>query len=152
MSVAQRGVYRPVLEVLMDKLKERAASGKNGVRARVCFALNEESSDAWAICWAAGGPGQLGVIVNFMSGMKRANAPERRNDRDREVHRLVYQALTRPEDREFRPTDPSKAPPAPSAASSARPSWSMPRMLRTRRRNAEREMKIVQIEENNFKP
>ena len=158
MSIAQaEEFYRPVLEVLMDKLRE-----PSGIRARM--ALEREFG------FVIGGDvqGRVGdllgplagrqhweSIVNFMSGMRPSECPaDRRNEPGTEkCIALVYQGVdaVRKIREVLGPTDPSKAPPG-----SIRREFGSTIMVNAAHasdspENAEREMKIVQIEENNLK-
>ena len=94
-------------------------------------------------------------IVNFMSGSKPSECPaERRNAPGTEkCIALVYQGIdaVRKIREVLGPTDPSKAPPG-----SIRREFGQTIMVNAAHasdspENAEREMKIVQIEENNLK-
>jgi len=159
MSVAQaEEFYRPVLEVLMDKLKE-----PSGIRARMAlerefgFALGENVQGRLGdLLGPLAGRDNWESIVNFMSGMKPSECPaERRNQPGTEkCIALVYQGVdaVRKIREVLGPTDPSKAPPG-----SIRREFGSTIMVNAAHAsdspdNAEREMKIVQIEENNLKP
>jgi len=159
MSVAQaEEFYRPVLEVLMDKLKE-----PSGIRARMAlerefgFALGENVQGRLGdLLGPLAGRDNWESIVNFMSGMKPSECPaERRNEPGTEkCIALVYQGVdaVRKIREVLGPTDPSKAPPG-----SIRREFGSTIMVNAAHAsdspdNAEREMKIVQIEENNLKP
>jgi nucleoside diphosphate kinase len=159
MTVAQaEEFYRPVLDVLMDKLRE-----PSGVRARMAFEREfgfQLSDDVQRrlgdLLGPLAGREHWESIVKFMSGMKPSECPaERRNEPGTEkCIALVYQGVdaVRKIREVLGPTDPSKAPPG-----SIRREFGSTIMVNAAHasdspENAEREMKIVQIEENNFKP
>jgi len=159
MSVAQaEEFYRPVLDVLMDKLKE-----PSGIRAKMAFErefgfpLSEDVQRRLGdLLGPLAGREHWESIVNFMSGMKPSECPaDRRNEPGTEkCIALVYQGVdaVRKIREVLGPTDPSKAPPG-----SIRREFGSTIMVNAAHasdspENAEREMKIVQIEENNFKP
>jgi len=159
MSVAQaEQFYRPVLDVLMDKLKE-----PSGVRARLAFErefgfqLSEDVQRRLGdLLGPLAGRDNWESIVKFMSGMKPGECPaDRRNEPGTEkCIALVYQGVdaVRKIREVLGPTDPSKAPPG-----SIRREYGSTIMVNAAHasdspENAEREMKIVQIEENNLKP
>jgi len=159
MSVAQaEEFYRPVLDVLMDKLRE-----PSGIRARLAFErefgfpLTEDVQRRLGdLLGPLAGREHWESIVKFMSGIKPSECPaDRRNDPGTEkCIALVYQGIdaVRKIREVLGPTDPSKAPPG-----SIRREYGSTIMVNAAHasdspENAEREMKIVQIEENNFKP
>jgi len=159
MSVAQaEEFYRPVLEVLMDKLRE-----PSGVRARMAierefgFRISDDVQRRLGdLIGPLAGRENWESIVNFMSGMKPSECPaDRRNEPGTEkCIALVYQGVdaVRKIREVLGPTDPSKAPPG-----SIRREFGSTIMVNAAHasdspENAEREMKIVRIEENNLKP
>jgi nucleoside diphosphate kinase len=159
MTVAQaEEFYRPVLDVLMDKLKE-----PSGIRAKMAFErefgfpLSDDVQRRLGdLLGPLAGRDNWERIVAFMSGMKPSECPEsRRNEPGTEkCIALVYQGLdaVRKIREVLGPTDPSKAPPG-----SIRREFGSTIMVNAAHasdspENAEREMKIVQIHENNFKP
>jgi nucleoside diphosphate kinase len=159
MSVAQaEEFYRPVLDVLMDKLKE-----PSGVRARLAFerefgfSLSEDVQRRLGdLLGPLAGRDNWELIVKFMSGMKPSECPaQRRHEPGTEkCIAIVYQGAdaVRKIREVLGPTDPSKAPPG-----SIRREFGSTIMVNAAHasdspENAEREMRIVQIEENNFKP
>jgi len=159
MSVAQaEDFYRPVLEVLMDKLKE-----PSGIRARMAFERefgfqlgDDVQRRLGDLLGPLAGRDNWESIVNFMSGMKPSECPADRRDEPgtEKCIALVYQGVdaVRKIREVLGPTDPSKAPPG-----SIRREFGSTIMVNAAHasdspENAEREMKIVQIEENNFKP
>jgi nucleoside diphosphate kinase len=159
MSVAQaEEFYRPVLDVLMDKLKE-----PSGVRARMAFerefgfSLGDDVQRRLGdIIGPLAGRDHWESIVKFMSGMKPSECPADRRDEPgtEKCIALVYQGIdaVRKIREVLGPTDPSKAPPG-----SIRREFGSTIMVNAAHasdsaENAEREMKIVKIEENNLKP
>jgi nucleoside diphosphate kinase len=159
MSVAQaEEFYGPVLAVLQDKLRDRA-----GVQARMAIerelgvALTDDVQKKLGdLLGPINGRQHWESIVAFMAGMKPSDCPaERRNEPGSEkCIALVYQGVdaVRKIREVLGPTDPSKAPPG-----SIRREFGQTIMINAAHasdsaENAEREMKIVQIEENNFKP
>ena len=159
MTVAQaEEFYRPVLDVLMDKLRE-----PSGVRAKMAFErefgfpLSDDVQRRLGdLLGPLAGREHWESIVKFMSGMTPSECPAgRRNEPGTEkCIALVYQGVdaVRKIREVLGPTDPSKAPPG-----SIRREFGSTIMVNAAHasdspENAEREMKIVQIEENNFKP
>ena len=159
MSVAQaEEFYGPVLDVLQDKLR-----GTSGKRARL--AVEQELGfplDAEAECQLGELLGPLSgrnnweELVQFMSG----NRPDRcQNDAQRQQPgseqcvAIVYQGVdaVRKIREVLGPTDPSKAPPG-----SIRKEFGETIMVNAAhasdsKENAVREMKIIRVEENNFR-
>jgi nucleoside diphosphate kinase len=159
MTVAQaEEFYRPVLDVLMDKLRE-----PSGIRARLAFErefgfpLSDDVQRRLGdLLGPLAGREHWESIVKFMSGMKPSECPaDHRNEPGSEkCIALVYQGVdaVRKIREVLGPTDPSKAPPG-----SIRREFGSTIMVNAAHasdspENAEREMKIVQIEENNFRP
>jgi nucleoside diphosphate kinase len=159
MTVAQaEEFYRPVLDVLMDKLRE-----PSGIRARLAFEREfgfQLSDDVQRrlgdLLGPLAGREHWESIVKFMCGMKPSECPPGRRDEpgSEKCIALVYQGVdaVRKIREVLGPTDPSKAPPG-----SIRREFGSTIMVNAAHasdspENAEREMKIVQIEENNFKP
>jgi nucleoside diphosphate kinase len=159
MSVAEaEEFYGPVLDVLQEKLKDRA-----GVQARLAIerelgvALHDDVQHKLGdLLGPINGRQHWESIVAFMAGMKPSDCPaERRNEPGSEkCIALVYQGIDAV--RKIRdvlgPTDPSKAPPG-----SIRREFGQTIMINAAHasdspENAEREMKIVKVTENNFKP
>ncbi len=159
MSVAQaEEFYRPVLDVLMDKLKD-----PTGVRARLAIEdelglpLNDDlQRNLGEILGPVAGRQNWELIVKFMAGLTPTECPaDRRNDPGTEkCIALVYQGVdaVRKIREVLGPTDPSKAPPG-----SIRREFGQTIMVNAAHasdspENAKREMGIVQIDENNLKP
>jgi nucleoside diphosphate kinase len=159
MSVAQaEEFYRPVLDVLMDRLKE-----PSGIRAKMAFEREfgfQLSDDVQRrlgdLLGPLAGRDNWESIVNFMCGIKPSECPiERRNEPGTEkCIAIVYQGIdaVRKIREVLGPTDPSKAPPG-----SIRREYGSTIMVNAAHasdspENAVREMKIIQFEENNLKP
>jgi nucleoside diphosphate kinase len=159
MTVAQaEEFYRPVLDVLMDKLKEpTGARARLAIEDEIGLPLTDEVQHKLGdMLGPIAGRDNWEAIVKFMSGMKPSECPaERRNDPGTEkCFALVYQGVdaVRKIREVLGPTDPSKAPPG-----SIRREFGSTIMVNAAHasdssENAEREMKIVQISENNLKP
>jgi len=121
------------------------------------FALNEDVQGRLGdLLGPLAGRENWESIVNFMSGMKPSECPaDHRNEPGTEkCIALVYQGVdaVRKIREVLGPTDPSKAPPG-----SIRREYGSTIMVNAAHasdspENAEREMKIVQMEENNLKP
>lgn len=159
MSVAQaEEFYRPVLDVLMEKLKE-----PTGTRARLAIedelglALNDDvQRKLGELLGPINGRQNWESIVQFMAGLKPSDCPaDRRNQPGTEkCIALVYQGVdaVRKIREVLGPTDPSKAP-----HGSIRREFGQTIMVNAAHasdspENAQREMEIVQIKENNLKP
>ena len=159
MSVAQaEEFYRPVLEVLMEKLKERS-----GIQARLAIEqelgipLDDKVQHQLAeLLGPVNGRNNWESIVQFMAGTRPSECPaDRRNDPGSEkCIALVYQGVdaVRKIREVLGPTDPSKAPPG-----SIRKEFGQTIMVNAAHasdsaENAGREMEIVQVKENNLKP
>lgn len=158
MSVAQaEEFYRPVLDVLMEKLKE-----PSGARARLALEnelgvplTDDVQRKLGELLGPIAGRDHWEAIVKFMSGMKPSEcAAERRGEPGTEkCMALVYQGVdaVRKIREVLGPTDPSKAP-----SGTIRREFGSTIMVNAAHasdsaENAEREMKIVGITENNFK-
>ncbi len=158
MSVAQaEQFYGPVLEVLMEKLKDR--SGEQAAKALEAEFGLPVSSDTKAKLGDLLGPihgrENWEQIVKFMAGRKPSDCPEdlRNAPGTEKCIALVYQGVdaVRKTREVLGPTDPSKAPPG-----SIRREFGQTIMVNAAHasdapENAEREMAIIQIAENNFK-
>ncbi len=159
MSVAQaEEFYRPVLDVLMDRLKDRS-----GVQARLAierelgFPLSDKVQRVLGeLLGPINGLNNWESIVQFMAGARPSECPpDRRNEPGSEkCIALVYQGIdaVRKIREVLGPTDPSKAPPG-----SIRKEFGQTIMVNAAHasdsaENANREMEIVQIKENNLKP
>jgi nucleoside diphosphate kinase len=159
MSVAQaEEFYGPVLDVLVEKMKDRT-----GVQARLAIEqelgleLNEEvQRQLGELLGPMNGRENWESIVKFMAGLKPSECPaDRRHDPGTEkCIALVYQGVdaVRKIREVLGPTDPSKAPPG-----SIRKEFGQTIMINAAHasdsaENAKREMGIVQIDENNLTP
>jgi nucleoside diphosphate kinase len=159
MSVAQaEEFYGPVLEVLQDKLR-----GRSGEIARKLlekeFSLNlgdEVQTKLGDLLGPINGRDNWEAIVKFMAGLKPSECPaDRRNEPGTEkCIALCYQGIdaVRKIREVLGPTDPSKAPPG-----TIRREFGQTIMVNAAHasdspENAQREMGIVQIKENNLKP
>jgi nucleoside diphosphate kinase len=158
MSVAQaEQFYGPVLEVLMDKLKER--SGEQAARllsAEFGLPLSPETQTKLGeLLGPVNGRENWEQIIKFMAGRKPSECPsELRNVPGTEkCIAVVYQGVdaVRKTREVLGPTDPSKAPPG-----SIRREFGQTIMVNAAHasdsaENAQREMGIIHIAENNFR-
>ncbi len=158
MSVAQaEQFYGPVLEVLMDKLRER--SGEQAAKAlEEVFGLpitSDVKTKLGDLLGPVNGRENWEQIVKFMAGRKPSDCPEelRNAPGTEKCIALVYQGVdaVRKTREVLGPTDPSKAPPG-----SIRREFGQTIMVNAAHasdapENAAREMAIIQISENNFK-
>ena len=159
MSVAQaEQFYRPVLDVLQDKLRE-----PTGTRARLAIEgelglpLSDEiQRNLGELLGPIAGRKNWESIVQFMAGMRPSECPPGQWDEpgSEKCIALVYQGVdaVRKIREVLGPTDPSKAPPG-----SIRREFGQTIMVNAAHasdspENAMREMDIVQIRENNLKP
>ena len=159
MSVAQaEEFYRPVLDILQDKLRE-----PTGTRARLAIEgelglpLSDEiQRNLGELLGPIAGRQNWESIVQFMAGMRPSECPpgQRTEPGSEKCIALVYQGVdaVRKIREVLGPTDPSKAPPG-----SIRREFGQTIMVNAAHasdspENAAREMGIVQIHENNFKP
>jgi nucleoside diphosphate kinase len=158
MSVAQaEQFYGPVLEVLQDKLRGR--SGEQAAKLLQAEFGVDIPADVEAklgdILGPINGRENWEQIVKFMAGRKPSDCPpELRNTPGTEkCIALVYQGVdaVRKTRDVLGPTDPAKAPPG-----SIRREFGQTIMVNAAHasdaaENAQREMAIIQIEDNNFK-
>jgi nucleoside diphosphate kinase len=159
MSVAQaEEFYGPVLNVLQDKLREPTGTrARLAIEDQIGIALNDDIQRTLGdLLGPIAGRENWECIVQFMSGLKPGDCPaERRNAPGSEkCIALVYQGIdaVRKIREVLGPTDPSKAP-----HGSIRREFGQTIMVNAAHAsdspdNAVREMGIVQITENNFKP
>ncbi len=159
MSVAQaEEFYGPVLEVLMDKLKERSAQqAKPLLEKEFNVTLSERAMQQLGdVLGPINGRENWEQIVKFMAGMKPSDCPaDKRNEPGSEkCIAICYQGIdaVRKIREVLGPTDPSKAPPG-----SIRREFGQTIMVNAAHasdsaENAQREMGIVKIAENNLKP
>jgi nucleoside diphosphate kinase len=158
MSVAQATeFYGPVKEVLRTKLKDVVASkAKAAVEKELGFKIGaNEERQFGEILGPLFGDNQFDNIVRFMSGRSPNECPVGEVDKpgSEKCIALVYEGVEAV--RKIRdvlgPTDPSKAPPG-----SIRREFGQTIMVNAAHasdseENAQREMKIVDVGENNFK-
>ncbi|MHA3773199.1 nucleoside-diphosphate kinase [Verrucomicrobiota bacterium sgz303538] len=159
MSVAQaEEFYGPVLEVLMDKLRGRAGEqARKAVEKELGMPLSPEvETKLGDILGPIVGRDNWEQIVKFMAGNKPSECPaDKRHDAGTEkCIALVYQGVdaVRKIREVLGPTDPSKAPPG-----SIRREFGQTIMVNAAHAsdsadNAQREMGIININENNLKP
>ena len=158
MSVEQaEEFYRPVLEVLQDKLREpTGARARLAIEGELGLPLTDEiQRDLGELLGPIAGRQNWESIVQFMAGMRPSQCPpgQRAEAGSEKCVALVYQGLdaVRTIREVLGPTDPSKAPPG-----SIRREFGQTIMVNAAHasdspENAAREMGIVQILENNFK-
>jgi nucleoside diphosphate kinase len=158
MSVAQATeFYGPVKEVLRTKLKDVVASkAKTAVEKELGFKIGpNEERQFGEILGPLFGDNQFDNIVRFMSGRSPSECPVGEVDKPgtEKCIALVYEGVEAV--RKIRdvlgPTDPSKAPPG-----SIRREFGQTIMVNAAHasdseENAQREMKIVNVGDNNFK-
>ena len=159
MSVAQaEEFYGPVLDVLQDKL--RGISGKRArlaVEQELGFPLDADAErQLGELLGPLSGRNNWEELVQFMSGSRPdrcQNEAQRRQPGSEQCVAIVYQGVdaVRKIREVLGPTDPSKAPPG-----SIRREFGETIMVNAAhasdsKENAVREMKIIRIEENNFR-
>jgi nucleoside diphosphate kinase len=159
MSVAQaEEFYRPVLEVLQDKLRDpTGARARLAIEGELGLPLSDEiQRNLGELLGPIAGRQNWESIVQFMAGMRPGECPpgQRTEPGSEKCIALVYQGIdaVRKIREVLGPTDPSKAPPG-----SIRREFGQTIMVNAAHasdspENAAREMEIVQICENNFKP
>jgi nucleoside diphosphate kinase len=159
MSVAQaEEFYGPVLEVLQDKLRGRTGEvSRKLLDAEFGLKLSAEvESKLGDLVGPIVGRDNWEQIVSFMSGIKPSDCPaDRRNEPGTEkCIALCYQGVdaVRKIREVLGPTDPSKAPPG-----TIRREFGSTIMVNAAHasdspENAQREMGIVKIAENNLRP
>jgi nucleoside diphosphate kinase len=159
MSVAQaEEFYGPVLEVLMDKLKGRSGEvARTAVEKEFGMKFTDEVQEKLGeLLGPINGRENWEQIVKFMAGLKPSEcAADRRHEPGTEkCIALCYQGVdaVRKIREVLGPTDPSKAPPG-----SIRREFGQTIMVNAAHasdsaENAQREMGIVNIKENNLKP
>jgi nucleoside diphosphate kinase len=159
MSVAQaEQFYGPVLEVLMDKLRER--SGKTArelLEKEFRITMSPEVENRLGdLLGPINGRENWEQIVKFMAGIKPSECPADKRDEpgSEKCIALCYQGVdaVRKIREVLGPTDPSKAPPG-----TIRREFGSTIMVNAAHasdspENAQREMGIVNIKENNLKP
>ena len=159
MSVAQaEEFYGPVLDVLMDKLRGRSGEiARKLVEKEFNLDIGDEGErQLGEVLGPINGRENWEQIVKFMAGQKPSDCPTDKRDEpgSEKCIALCYQGVDAV--RKIRdvlgPTDPSKAPPG-----TIRREFGQTIMVNAAHasdspENAQREMGIVQITENNFKP
>jgi nucleoside diphosphate kinase len=159
MSVAQaEAFYRPVLDVLMDKLREPSSKrAKLAMEEEFGLPIDEATEkELGEIMGPIAGRNHWENIVQFMCGTRPNQCPpDKRNDPGSEkCVALIYQGVdaVRKIREVLGPTDPSKAP-----AGTIRREFGQSVMVNAAhasdsQENARREMEIIQATENNLKP
>lgn len=159
MSVAQaEEFYGPVLDVLMDKLKDRSAEqAKKVLEKEFNLTLSDESvKKLGELLGPINGRENWEQIVKFMAGLKPSECPaDKRNEPGSEkCIAICYQGIdaVRKIREVLGPTDPSKA-----QAGTIRREFGQTIMVNAAHasdsaENAQREFGIVKISENNLKP
>ena len=159
MSVAQAmEFYGPVLDVLQDKLRGPAGrQGRLAAEGALGFKLPDEAEKQLGeILGPLAGRNNWEELVQFMSGRRTdevADQADREKPGTKMCIAIVYQGVdaVRKIREVLGPTDPSKAPPG-----SIRKEYGQTIMVNAAhasdaKENAAREMKIIRIEENNFR-
>jgi nucleoside diphosphate kinase len=159
MSVAQaEEFYGPVLEVLQDKLKERSgATARALLEKEFSIKLGDDvQKKLGEILGPINGRENWEQIVKFMAGLKpsECSADRRHEPGSEKCIAICYQGVeaVRKIREVLGPTDPSKAPPG-----TIRREFGSTIMVNAAHasdsaENAQREMGIVNIKENNLKP
>ena len=159
MSVAQaEEFYGPVLEVLQDKLR-----GRSGETARALlekeFSLtlgDEVQTKLGDLLGPINGRDNWEQIVKFMAGLRPSDCPPDRRDSpgSEKCIALCYQGVeaVRKIREVLGPTDPSKAPPGTIRREFGQTIMVNAAHASDSAENAQREMGIVQIKENNLQP
>lgn len=159
MSVAQaEEFYGPVLEVLMDKLRERSGDKATELLEKeFSITLNSDvRAKLGDLLGPINGRENWEQIVKFMAGQKPSDCPADKRDEpgSEKCIALCYQGVdaVRKIREVLGPTDPSKAPPG-----TIRREFGSTIMVNAAHasdsaENAAREMGIVKIRENNLKP
>ena len=159
MSIAQAETfYGPVLEVLQDKLRGRTGEiARTVLEKELSLTLSDDvQSQLGDLLGPIHGRDSWEQIVKFMAGLRPSDCPaDRREEPGTEkCIALCYQGVdaVRKIREVLGPTDPLKAPPG-----TIRREFGATIMVNAAHasdsaENASREMEIVQINENNFKP
>ena len=150
--------YGPVREVLRSKLKDVVASkSKVALEEKLGFAIPAETEKQLGdILGPLFGDNQFDNIVRFMAGRSAPECPagEMENPGSEKCIALVYEgvgAVAKIRD-VLGPTDPSKAPPGTIRREFGQTIMVNAAHASDSAENAQREMAIVQVDENNFKP
>ena len=159
MSVAQaEEFYGPVLEVLMDKLRERSGQTASALLEKEYHIKlgADVQTKLGDILGPINGRENWEQIVKFMAGLKPSECPadKRHEPGSEKCIAICYQGVeaVRKIREVLGPTDPSKAPPG-----TIRREFGSTIMVNAAHasdspENAQREMGIVNIKENNLKP
>jgi len=159
MSVAQaEKFYGPVLDVLMDKLREPSSKrAKLAIEEEFGIPIDDATEKQFGkIMGPIAGRNHWESIVQFMSGTRPSRCPaEKRGEPGTEkCVALIYQGVdaVRKIREVLGPTDPSKAP-----SGTIRREFGQSVMVNAAHasdspENAKREMDIIQITENNLQP
>jgi nucleoside diphosphate kinase len=159
MSVAQaEEFYGPVLEVLQDKLRGRSGEiARKVLEQELSITLGDDvQTKLGDLLGPINGRENWEQIVKFMAGLKPSDCPaDRRTEPGSEkCIALCYQGIdaVRKIREVLGPTDPSKAPPGTIRREFGQTIMVNAAHASDSAENAEREMGIVQIKENNLKP
>ena len=159
MSVAQaEKFYGPVLDVLMDKLREPSSKrAKLAVEEEFGIPIDEVTEKQFGeIMGPIAGRNHWESIVQFMAGTRPGRCPAEKRDEPgtEKCVALIYQGVdaVRKIREVLGPTDPSKAP-----SGTIRREFGQTVMINAAHasdspENAKREMDIIQITENNLQP
>ena len=159
MSVAQaEKFYGPVLDVLMDKLREPSSKrAKLAVEEEFGIPIDEATEKQFGeIMGPIAGRNHWESIVQFMAGTRPSRCPVEKRDEPgtEKCVALIYQGVdaVRKIREVLGPTDPSKAP-----SGTIRREFGQTVMINAAHasdspENAKREMDIIQITENNLQP
>ena len=159
MSVAQaEEFYGPVLDVLQDKLRGRSGEiARKVLEQELSITLGDDvQTKLGDLLGPINGRENWEQIVKFMAGLKPSDCPaDRRSEPGSEkCIALCYQGIdaVRKIREVLGPTDPSKAPPGTIRREFGQTIMVNAAHASDSAENAEREMGIVQIKENNLKP
>ena len=159
MSVAQaEEFYGPVLEVLQDKLKGRSADIATALLEKeFSIKLSDEvQTKLGELLGPINGRENWEQIVKFMAGLKpsECSADRRHEPGSEKCIALCYQGVdaVRKIREVLGPTDPSKAPPGTIRREFGQTIMVNAAHASDSAENAQREMGIVNIKENNLKP
>lgn len=159
MSVAQaEEFYGPVLDVLQDKLRGRSGEiARKVLEQELSITLGDDvQTKLGDLLGPINGRENWEQIVKFMAGLKPSDCPaDRRTEPGSEkCIALCYQGIdaVRKIREVLGPTDPSKAPPGTIRREFGQTIMVNAAHASDSAENAEREMGIVQIKENNLKP
>ena len=159
MSVAQaEEFYGPVLEVLMDKLRGRSGEvARKLVEQEFNLDIGDEGQrQLGEVLGPINGRENWEQIVKFMAGQRPSDCPtdKRSEPGSEKCIALCYQGVdaVRKIREVLGPTDPSKAPPGTIRREFGQTIMVNAAHASDSAENAQREMGIVQITENNLKP